>query len=1255
MGVLIAVACFWAVLIGALELRHRRPGTAFAVGKRLGSVFLALVVVLGVVAPVGPGSRAHADDTNVGGLPPGSGSAGGSTPTGAFQTSDHINLLRATFIVADKGQTIKDGTADTVTPNRLNNTSDRADLALQKKFDDSTLPTSFYMAPNATVDAAIRQSGSGLGYWDDQAKTVKVLNGYGKNIMYGGDTGTAQFEKRLLAYADIALDSKSSEMNDNYFRGMLAASLYEMDPGNSKRNLATSQAGKTVGQNIDKFLRQHIIPDNQADNVKLDSEGKPTVFTDDLYYQARTQEVLDSYLKLVRAKGLLGSDQSRYDSYSAKLKTAFDDGTLRLVFQSVPAFYIKGKSPETGPFTFLPFTDAVNMYMTNRSLVRPEMTAGLTYTREAEAVEKAGASSATSGNKYDEKYGYMSYSFRHYAKENYSRTLKPVSKTVKLTTNTSVNPFGGWGYQTLPKNGLGSANEPKISAVMNVTVVDKDGNQVKKFETEVPGWEKSQGILLSDLESNTGDTPTITGEMGIADPDDPNGKTYEIKPGQAKVTLTDTNTQAGGTHENINKDPLTPSTPGMNLSIPVPSEGSSEWSILFDFDLPAPLKLAKYLGGAKRDSISGVTPKYNDNTTPKFSDALVRIYVTAVDPTTPPTPPDTDPSSSALEVPQWRLSKYWPSITPSGNYTDATFFLDVPMETGRDALLTPSGTTSFRLIDPSLSGIDWALSKAKLAPSGSSVHSITLDNRSAIIPEHGDLLAIKSNKDVMNTKFAQWMSDKTITNLLDRIGSTNSGDKGTQAQVTKTFPFSYGVKNNSDVYQYQETRSRITGYTAPDEDGRTYPIYEDYTWRGTATSIYQDAVYNASVLFNRFLPKANATPAKFSDTESAVNGTYWKTKQESDVLKVDPEVAMAYSDTAGNTAVGITAGDILRTMQPVTYNLARYINVGVAPEVNGASVATDAKAKALAASPGMQAMGKEVIYKGSAITTNFGVKGQIELKTFALDIGNTALKNAWNSGTTYNTDKLNTDFLNELAEKDASGKWIVKLSADGNLKINGNEVGGKGKGLTAKQLSPGASVNGYTVAPAVVEHKLVIRSGKLFSVDGNTNLDSLDDTLKAALTRAKLMGSKTVFNNFQAAAGAGLTEAQFASLGNALRGTSDLATGKGWYNEDSTVLVFREYTTTFELPQFMYVDKIPMQIAGLEAPIDKLQFFSKGFKGHTMMQYKDTDKFYMNFDSSVPKGNLDGFFRSDGKPDPNKQSTDYIVPNATVLDTFGSQ
>jgi hypothetical protein len=371
--------------------------------------------------------------------------------------------------------------------------------------------------------------------------------------------------------------------------------------------------------------------------------------------------------------------------------------------------------------------------------------------------------------------------------------------------------------------------------------------------------------------------------------------------------------------------------------------------------------------------------------------------------------------------------------------------------------------------------------------------------------------------------------------------------------------------------------------------------------------------------------KTNKT---FADVSKHSNGSYWETKQSTEALNVNPEVLMAYDDEKGNTSVVYAAGEKIKAIQPVNYNVVQYVNVDIAPTVTGMSVATDANAKKLAASLGSPTMG--VIYKGAATTTNFEVAGEVELKTFAVDIGNTALKNSWNPTSTYSTDKVNNDFLARHGKKLANGKWEVTLETDSKMKVNGIEYGGKKSSVKATQTDE-----------TIIEHTLVVQGGKLVSVGGDRNLGKLSKELKEALTRMKISTTDNVFANFERNSGDSLTanDAIVATLGNAVRGSNDLAVNRGWYNEDISTLVVREYTNTFKLPVVMVVDKVPMQIPGLETPIDKAQFFSKGHLGYSVLRFNLVNA-PMTYDSS----DSDTFGGS--------MEEQFIVPNVSVLDTF---
>ena len=93
------------------------------------------------------------------------------------------------------------------------------------------------------------------------------------------------------------------------------------------------------------------------------------------------------------------------------------------------------------------------------------------------------------------------------------------------------------------------------------------------------------------------------------------------------------------------------------------------------------------------------------------------------------------------------------------------------------------------------------------------------------------------------------------------------------------------------------------------------------------------------------------------------------------------------------------------------------------------------KAKSLAANLG--AGGKAVIYKGASSNISFDVDGTLTSKSYALDIGNTALKNLWNSGTTYDTQKIDDTFLANFGTKGSDGSWTLDAQGTEKLKING--------------------------------------------------------------------------------------------------------------------------------------------------------------------------------------------------------------------------
>ncbi len=1175
----IMLVLFMLSLIGAIGsyVFYRKNGKISAPKTKLMSILLVGALLTSIFSSFAPLSVV-ASDTNIGGTPPAKGGATSGTPAGTFQTSDRVAVVQVGFI-----------------PNKLkangvgilNSESSKQDLQDPFKFNYDHLL--FYMAPNKVSDGLFRKTGSGVITFENKGSSSRVKTLYGKNPLYKGSTGGQSREelmKRTLSYADVSKDS------DNAFVSIVGNALYNIDPKNPNRTLA---GPGIVGESFRDMLEWYVLSMEGYDN--------------DAYAKAAL-DMFNGYLELIKARGILKGEQ--YDKFEHMMREAYRNKEVVFFAQTLVGISVKdNKSPLSRDYAFMSIHDATDWYLWVRKKARPtdSKLKKLSANREAEAVTKGGASTEADGlrSPYKEN-GNIPFTFRTYARDNYARTLKPMSKNVPLTADVSKNPFGGWGYQPWGYIYLEDHTKaPKIDVMLDVSIVDKTGARKGGFRTPVKGWSESDNKFLGDLTSDY--SKIIKGSMTFVY----NGKTYQIlQEEKAKFTLVDKRD-----NENINKSTLTKASKGEDGYISL--NNPNTWEIMLGWDTPEPVYLHTYLGG-DGDNISSVENKYEgvkEKGKDVFSNARLTLYVKAVE--------DTNVSASSHDVPEWRLSKYFEDISKN-SVAKAIFSLTLPSETFINPVLSPTGDVNFSLIDPDLSNVKWAYSKAKLF-NDTTIKYLSAYDTVAAFNLAGDLLAVKDNSSVGNVKLASWVNPYSLFD--GRIGVTDKGVAENKPSVVKNYMFKYGVRSPYASYGYSETRYRWVPPTY-DKDGKLISsgYYVPYTWSGQATSSAKTADYDVTVNFRRHIPKANQAPKKFKDVVTSVNGKYTEVKQDKQVLNINPEVPMVYDDVNGNTSVAFVAGDKMRQVQPVHYNVAQFVNVDIKPSVTGMSVATDANAKALASRLG--ANGKGVLYKGSAITTNFQTKGQLELKTFALDIGATSLKNAWNPSTTYSTDKINEEFLSRYATKKSDGTWEVTLNAEGKLKINGVEYGGKKKAIKLKQKSRN-----------VVEHTLLVRGGKLVAVDGNYDLNSLPQGLKEALAKMHISTpvGQNIFNTFENGTGAKLTEQKVADLINAVRGTNDLATGKGWYAEDTTILVVREYTNSFELPSYLYTDKVPMQVPNLETPINKNEFFSKGYIGYTKLTFRLIDSF-MEYDSSQIK------------PFGGKHEKSFVVGNVSVLDTF---
>lgn len=1183
---------------------------------------------------------------------------------------------------------------------RLCNTSSLANMENMYKFTGEYYKHMFYVAPNPQAEEILKRSNTTLLVFED-GKVKRLYGGtlgfdHGESMHASGfnlkdmiisanssPTSVLRFNEVLRFYFGDWLFDKGfgipSVFVRDEFKGFINKSINYLSDKPDGRQLwkgegsnSTSNIGDIMDEEFwEKVLEDfynYIVAQTQPDAVT--GRGLSFSFFKNSEYWA--DEFFTMYYNMLLEVGHTGYAQRLREIYENG-----DKGDLVFFAQVVPAFYVKG---DTSHYAFMPMHDATAWYRKGRSLENDSFNsisdaheARIMYKRNSDGTLERGGKLESNVAKL-----YPTSTFVYNMRPGLAAALKPKSLNVPIPVGVDPksgeplstidlsdpsykdlgdNPFLGWGYRSLirfdpdnPSERIDDVNQPKIYVELEASILDSNGNVVDKFTHELEDWPSTSngGVVkpknLIDL-SIADDSAVISGGPTFTH----DGVTYRIKPNaNAIFKLLDELDD-----ENINKYPLrVDNVATEHAQFDLLAQNSTRWEIILGIDTPDAEDLHVYLGGSTHSedfdfgelryelylaqSLGDITPPTNvpsDDSSdvqnkyagqvgpdgkPLYSNAKVIIPVEVID----VSKREPESGASTLVVPEWRLTKYWDNLAVNG-VRNAYFDVVFPAQSYRNARLSPSGYITFRLLNPDLTGIRWAESIARLYGDTPTKY-INVYSTEAPFNLAGDLLAIKDNQQVMDTKLASWLG---VNNLADgKIGSTDKGNPVTDTKVTKTHKFVYNVNSNVDPFSYTEDR-----WVPVDSFCGEFGCFPIYDWRPrtfTASSKYTPVEYNVTVEFNRYKSKDNLTARTFAEEKQSTNGFYWETKQENASLKVNPEVFMLHDDRGGNTSFAFVAGDKLREIKPVTYNFARYINVEVDPKLTGMSTATDTDAKALA---NRIAPGKEVVYKGSAVTTNFDVKGQLELRTYALDIGNEALKNAWNPGTSYNTDRINEEFLSRFATKDSSGNWQVTLDAEGKLIIGTNEYGGVTDKLVAKENTGQRAVNTYV---------LEVRGGKLVGVNGNRNLNALHPDLRDALTRMKILGDDNVFSAFEREGGVPLSEEFFATLGNQVRGTSDLALNKGWYNEDTTILVVREYINVFDLPHFLYVDKIPMEVDGLATPVDKTKFFSDGKAGHLKMTYRINDA-YMVVDSS--KGDF-GIQRS----------IQYVVPNVSVLDTFGN-
>lgn len=418
---IIAFAVFLAAGVGLLIYdKNKRV-------KNTTSTFLLIGVILTLNFSLFSPIEANAS-SNIGGAPPASGGGTSTTPAGAFQVSDKVSVLQVGFIInKEKGKNC----FETLEPTEerqdcyiLSDASNKKDFEDQFKFDFEK--TMFYMAPNKNYDQLLKDNGSALISFERGGANSKVRTLYGKNPLYKNSSvgePHSKLENKILPYADLGRGNK------NRFVSIMAEALYNIEPNNSNRTIAgPGVVGNSIGDLIEEYVLD-ILGYNETEYDKV------------------AQEVFNDYLTLVRVRG--GLTDEEYSSYEQMMQEAYRNQEVVLFVQTMVGVSVKdNKNPNSRDYAFMSTHDLTDWYLWVMQTAKPKNTTlqKLSANREAEAASKGGSTyeSDILKSPYKEN-GNIPFSARTYLRDNYTRTLKPISDSVKLTTDLSKNPFGGWG------------------------------------------------------------------------------------------------------------------------------------------------------------------------------------------------------------------------------------------------------------------------------------------------------------------------------------------------------------------------------------------------------------------------------------------------------------------------------------------------------------------------------------------------------------------------------------------------------------------------------------------------------------------------------------------------------------------------------------------------------------------------------------------------------------------------------------------
>ncbi len=338
---------------------------------------------------------------------------------------------------------------------------------------------------------------------------------------------------------------------------------------------------------------------------------------------------------------------------------------------------------------------------------------------------------------------------------------------------------------------------------------------------------------------------------------------------------------------------------------------------------------------------------------------------------------------------------------------------------------------------------------------------------------------------------------------------------------------------------------------------------------------HEDAVYNLAFkyLSHKTMPRIAPIFNSFEFYDPNTN-EFGMSMSSEQVISVLPKVMMLYDTDDGKTSVRFVSGSQLRTIHPLSnhrssFNMSNDIRIK-------SNVSNPKKAYTLA-----RAMGNSttpVVDKGAILNLNYSAKNILTVSSFNLALST-------DSYNTFNRTLYNPDINHEL--------YIKKLGIDDN--VLSAKLGVYFDNINEAKHIPISLVKNDD--EKIIKHSLEIRSGRVVAVDG-LPYSTLSLRMRNVIDNMKLSSpvpSDNVLGAFAQNEGEAVTEQVFCDLSSVYRHYPHQL-GSGWYNEDSTDLVLIEKQNNFDLQNSEVNIKAPLNVKGLETPINDRMKYSRGKK-----------------------------------------------------------